>query len=450
MTTETRMLQSVPRVNGVPVLGVLPRLWRDPLAFFLRTGTENPRIAVFQIGPATMYLAGHPDSVKYLLQDNNKNYVKGYDTVKPLLGDGLVTSEGELWRRQRRLMQPAFHRQRIAELLPLMTGSTEIMLNGWRSRPAGQPLNLAHELMLLTQNIIVRTMFSADVSGRAEEIAEAFATVMQYLNSIMFTPIPHYDKLPTPTNLRFRKAMQFIDSVVYGLIRERRASGVQRNDLLQMLMDAREEGTGEGMSERQMHDEILTIFLAGHETTATLLSWTFYLLGQHPEAEERMRAEFAEVLVGRNPGFEDVGRLSYTRQVIDETLRLYPPAWMFARQAVADDEIGGYHIPARSMIVVSPYVTHHLPEFWPEPFHFDPERFAPGADAGQHRYAYFPFGGGPRLCIGNNFALMEAPIILSMIMQNFRLRPVEGADVRISPRATLRLRPGLPVYVEAV
>lgn len=449
MTTAAKTLQPVPRVAGVPLLGVLPRVWRDPLAFFLRCGMENPRIAVFQIGPATMYLASHPESVKYILQDNNKNYVKGYDSVKPLLGEGLVTSEGELWRRQRRLMQPAFHRQRLAELLPIMTVSTEKMLEEWRAR-GGEQRNVARELMLLTQNIIVRTMFSADVSDRAEEIAAAFAFAMEYLNTVMFSPIPHYEKLPTPTNLRFRRAMQFIDSVIYGLIRERRQSGAERNDLLQMLMDARDEDTGEGMSERQMHDEILTIFLAGHETTATLLTWSLYLLGQHPEIEERMRGEFAQVLRGRTPEFDDVGNLTYTRQVLDETLRLYPPAWMFARQAVANDEIGGFHLPARSMIVLSPYVTHHLPDFWPEPFRFDPERFAPGAEIDRPRYAYFPFGGGPRMCIGNHFALMEAPIILPMIMQNFRLKPAANETVRPRPAATLRLRPGLPMHIEAI
>jgi cytochrome P450 len=307
---------------------------------------------------------------------------------------------------------------------------------------------VAKEMMLLTQTIIVRTMFSTDVGERSEELAEAFAAALEFLNVSLVSPFPFMQSLPTPTNRRFARAMRLIDKTVYGMIRNRRSSDVKRQDLLQMLIDARDEETGEGMSDQQMHDEVLTIFLAGHETTASLLAWTFYLLAQSPNEETQLREEFEKVLGGRAPVFEDLPQMTYTGQVLHEALRLYPPAWMFARQPVEDDEIGGYHIPAGATVMLSPYVTHRLPQFWNAPDEFQPERFATGQDSQRPRYAFFPFGGGPRLCIGNNFALMEAPTLLAMIMQAFRLELVPGYTVRPQPVATLRPRPGLMMNIK--
>lgn len=450
MSQTEQMETRIPRAMGVPILGVFPQVWKDPLKFFLRAGTENPEIVRIDMGPAHLHLVSHPDSVKYILQDNNRNFAKGYDKAKPLLGEGLVTSEGDLWRRQRRLIQPAFHRQRLAELLPLMTGATAEMLTDWRARRgADEPMNLAREIMLLTQTIILRTMFSTDIGQRADEMADAFGSALEYLNFAMMAPFPILQAIPTPANIRFRQAMRVIDAAVYGIIAERRDSGVKRNDLLQMLIDARDEETGEGMSDKQMHDEVLTIFLAGHETTASLLGWTFYLVGQSPEVKGKLESELAQVLGGRVPSFDDLNQLTYTGQVLHEALRMYPPAWMFARTAIKDDEIGGYPVPAGSMMMLSPYVTHRLPQVWDEPDRFDPERFAPGRDAERPRYAFFPFGGGPRMCIGNNFALMEAPALLAMIMQNFDFKLAEGYPVKSQPAATLRPRPGLYANLRA-
>lgn len=438
-----------PRLAGVPILGILPKLWQDPLGIFLKAGTEHPHIVRLDLGPAPAYLVSHPDGVKYVLQDNNRNFVKGYDKAKPVLGDGLVSSEGELWRRQRRLMQPAFHKKRLAELLPLMVETTGEMLAEWQKiAETGQPIDIAREIMLLTQTIIVKTMFSTDVGDQAEEIAGAFASTLEYLNMILLSPFSLVTSLPIPINRRFRRAMNLIDSAVYGIIQQRRETGVQRNDLVQMLMDARDEETGEGMSEQQMHDELLTIFLAGHETTAALLSWTFYLLAQHPQAEERVREELAQVLSGRTPEFDDLSKLTYTGEVLHESLRLNPPAWMFARQSVEEDEVGGYRIPARATIFLSPYVTHRLPQFWEQPEQFIPERFDPETSRERPRYAFFPFGGGPRLCIGNNFALMEAPAILSMVLQSFRLKLTSDRPVKVRPVATLRPHQGLSMHLE--
>jgi cytochrome P450 len=440
----------MPRAAGVPFLGVLPQVWRDTLGFFLKAGTENPGIVQLNMGPARFHLISHPDSVKYVLQDNQRNYGKGYDRAKPLLGEGLVTSEGELWRRQRRLMQPAFHKNHLASLLPTMTGATEEMLEQWRARSSDEPLDIAREMMLLTQTIILRTMFSTDIGERAEEIADSFAQALEYLNIAIVAPFPQLQTLPTPATRRFQRAMAVIDNAIYGIINERRASGVKRNDLLQMLIDARDEETGEGMSDRQMHDEVLTIFLAGHETTASLLGWSFYLLGRSPDVMLQLRKEFHDVLEKRAPAIDDLARLQYTGQVLHEALRLYPPAWMFARTPIEDDEIAGVRVKAGSMIMLSPYVTHRLPQVWERPGVFDPDRFAQGRETDRPRYAFFPFGGGPRMCIGNNFALMEAPALLSMILQAFTIEPVPGYALKAQPAATLRPRPGIFVRIRPV
>jgi cytochrome P450 len=441
----------IPRPEGVPVLGLLPQVWKDTLGLFLRSGIEHPDMVQIDIGPARFYLVSDPEGVKYILQDNHRNYRKGYEKAKPLLGEGLVTAEGEDWRRQRRLMQPAFHRQRLAELLPTMTSATQEMLDHWKTmRGSDEPLNVAKEIMLLTQTIILRTMFSTDPGSDPEEVGDAFAAALEYLNIAIVAPFPILQALPTPANRRFRRAMRVIDNAVYGIISERRESGVKQNDLLQMLLDARDEETGQGMSDKQLRDEVLTIFLAGHETTASLLSWTFYLLGQHPEMEERLRSEVTGVLDGRTPELDDLSQMPYTMQTLHEALRLYPPAWMFARQPIEDDQINGYTIPAGATVMLSPYVTHHLPQVWDQPERFDPDRFAPGRENERPRYAFFPFGGGPRMCIGNNFALMEAPAILAMIMQSYKLKLAPGYTVKAQPSATLRPRPGVYMNIKPI
>lgn len=444
-------LRRPPSPRGVPILGLLPELSKDPLGFFLRMGRMHPHIVQLNLGVREMMLVSHPEQVKYILQENNKNYAKGYDKARPVLGNGLVTAEGEEWRQERRMMQPAFNHASLVALMPLMVAATQDALADWQLRSAGgHPLDMAREWMMLTQTIIVRTMFSADLGGRADQIADAFATALEYLNSILLSPLPFSEKLPTPLNRRFRAAMRYLDGVIHEFIAARRARPSERRDLLAMLMEARDSETGQVMSEQQMRDEIMTIFLAGHETTATLLAWTTLLLGQHPNEEARVREEFERELAGDTASSESMSRLSYTRQVFEESLRLYPPAWMFARKLIADDEIGGCHVPAGTMITLSPYVTQRMEEFWPEPERFDPGRFAPEHASGRAPYAWFPFGGGPRLCIGKPFAMMEAALLLSMAMQRFRFKLVPGQMVIPQPLATLRPKPAVWVLLEAV
>jgi len=427
--------------RSMPVLGCIPWLARDPLGFFLNSALQGGPVVELNLVRARTYLVSAPDDIKRILVDNNKNYLKAYDITKPVFGNGLINSDGDLWLRQRRLMQPSFSRQMMAEYLPVMAQATQEMIERWRAEP-GARRDISAEIMLLTQTIILRTMFSTDIGGGSKEIAQDFNTALEYFNSFLLSPGEFIHKLPTPTNLRFKRAIVRLENLVYRIIAERRQQGsTERRDLLAAMMEARDPETGAAMSDKQMRDEVMTIFLAGHETTASLLGWTISLLAQHPEVEAQVRAEMAQVLGGRTPSLDEAGKLTFTRQVLDEALRLYPPAWMFARLLVDDDTLGGFTLPGKVVLMLSPYVTHRLPEYWPEPAAFRPERFTVEQVNARPRYAYFPFGGGPRQCIGMPFALLEAPLILSMVMQAFKLEAIPGQVMQPRPVATLRPSP---------
>jgi cytochrome P450 len=445
---EALASEQVPALPGVPFLGVLPKIGRDPLNFFLNAAAYHPVVRL-DMGNRRLILISEPDHVKYVLQDNNRNYHKGYGMVKPLLGEGLVTSDGELWLRQRRLMQPAFSKPELVVLSSTMIQLTKEMIDRWRKRSELQePLDIANEMMALTQAIIVRTMFGMDIGEDSATVSQAFRTTLEFFQTLMMSPLAQFYRLPTPANRRFRRAVSVLEEVIYKIIASRRKSGDVKADLLGMLLSAKNEETGEGMSDRQIRDEVMTIFLAGHETTATLLAWTWYLLSKDPTVDRRVRAEIEQTLAGREPTFDDLPKLTYTSMVLDEALRIYPPVWMFARQAVEDDSIGGYTIPAGAMLMLSPYVSHRLGSHWDNPEGFDPERFSPERSALRPRFAYFPFGGGPRQCIGNNFAKTEALLIISLIAHDFQLELVPGAQVRPAPMATLRPRPGVPMVIK--
>jgi cytochrome P450 len=365
-------------------------------------------------------------------------------------GEGLVTTEGPAWRRLRRMAQPAFHHRRIAAMAGAMTGATEAMRRRWREHArSGEPIDVAAEFMVLTLRIAGHALLSIDLGGEADRIGPAITASLEYVQHRLDNILSLPPGIPTPRNLRFRRALRALDGVIYGIIaRRRRDPGLdEADDLLAMLMAARDEETGEGLADRELRDQILTFITAGHETTAGALAWTLHLLGQHPEAEQRVRDEVAGVLDGRVPTAEDLPGLAYTRRVIEESLRLYPTVYALGRDAKDDDEIGGFRIPARSMLLLSPYVTHRHPEFWPDPEAFDPDRFLPERSADRPRFAWFPFLGGPHQCIGQEFAMMEAILVVAMLAQSFRLRLAPGA--RVEPRAMLSLRPrfGLPMIV---
>jgi len=427
-------------------VGVLPQVRRDSLAFFVGAARDYGDVALLDFGLRCFLLVSSPEGLKHVLHDNAKNYRKGYAIVQPLLGEGLVTAEGEQWRRQRKLMQPAFHRDRIRSFVHTMTEDAAAMLDGWALAARDRrPVNVVEEAMRSTQSIIVKTMFSHGGLGAEEEarVHAAFSVTLEYFTYLMFRRVRLPDWVPTPTHRRFQAAVRALEEVVYRLISERRASRERPADVLSMLVEARDEETGEGMTDRQIRDEVMTIFLAGHETTATTLAWAWYQLSLHPEVCRHLEAEVDQVLQGRRPDAADVARLTFTRMVVDETLRLYPAAWMFARTAVEEDEVGGYHVPAGQMLMLSPYVLHRRSDLWPNPEAFDPWRFTPDRALHRHKYAYLPFSGGQRVCIGNNFALMEATLILAMAAQRFRLELVPGRPVRAQPTSTLRPQPGV-------
>ena len=436
-----------PGPHGNVVLGSTGDIYRDRLSFVLDVAGTYGEVARYRVAHMRIYQVSSPAGVGRLLHDNHRNYSKDvatFGTLRLILGNGLFTSEGDFWRHQRRLAQPAFHRRRVATFGELMTGATLAMLERWRPRVAqGRPLDVATEFMRLTMEVATRALFSTSVERDIDTIGQAITTL---LNDVTFRfTFPFYPplKVPTPRNRRFLAARVALDDVVYGIISGRRQSSAEHDDLLALLMEARDEESGEGMSDRQLRDEVITLFVAGHETTANALTWATYLLSTHVAVARRLRAEVDEALGGRTPTVADLPNLIYTRRVIDETMRLYPPVWIINRRAIEDDIVCGYRIPADATVSISPYVTQRDPTVWENPEGFDPDRFSPERSAGRPHYAYLPFGGGPRQCIGKGFALMEATLVLALMAQRCELHLVPGRKVETEAMATLRPRYGM-------
>lgn len=428
--------------------GLYAALRRDPLSFLTDAWRQYGDAVRIHAPPWSSYFFVHPQHVKHVLQENHRNYWKGviFGKLKRIAGEGLVFSDGDLWRRQRQLIQPAFHRERIAALGDMMVRTTVEMLERWRAGKATAPaLDIAEEMSTLTLDIVAQALFGADLGDDAAEFCAAVSEAMAYANHLtnhMFTP-PLI--VPTRANRHGRRAIAAIDRVVWKIIEERRRDGRERHDLLGMLIAARDAETNEAMNDRQLRDEMVTFLVAGHETTAVALSWSWYLLSGHPQARTRLFAEVDDVLGARPPQLTDLADLPYTRMVLDEALRLYPPAWATARQAHDDDEVGGLRVPRGSVVTLSPYVTHRHPAFWERPEEFDPERFTPERSAERPDFAYFPFGGGPRGCVGRQFATMEGQLILATVAQQFQLDCAPGHRVAPDPILTLRPRHGVPM-----
>jgi cytochrome P450 len=424
----------------------------NPLRFLRKVAREYGDVVSLGHDVRPIYLVVHPMGVKQVLQDNAARYKKSDLTTqkfKPFLGQGLVVSEGALWRGQRRLMGPCFTRQKLERLFPLMAQVTQEMLERWRELASrGQPLDIGEEMKRLTLGIASRTMFSTDVSGETELLGPAIRTAQRYVARQMTSMTGLANYLLIPQRAAFRQATDVINSVVLRIIRQRRQSLDDKGDLLSALLLAQDSRTGQGMDDAQLLDEVKGILVAGFESTATVLTWVWYLLDQHPAVRQRLEAEAREVLGGSAPTLADLPRLAYTRQVFEEALRLYPPVWMTLRTPLEDDCIGGYRIPADSVVLLSPYVTQRLPELWPRPDDFEPERFTPERSAERSRFAYFPFGGGPRTCMGSGFALMEAQVILAMVAARYRLALVPGQ--RVEPLPLLTLQPRYPFQMNAI
>ncbi len=449
---EITSFRDLPGPPGTYLLGNLER-FRDDILGAFQDATERygDRVRLRFLYQKAVFLA-HPDDIYHVLIQNHRNYVKqtkGYKIMRLLLGNGLVTSEGDFWLRQRRIAQPSFHPQRIRSFGATMVEATAAKLDAWsKSCERGDVIDVAGEMMEVALDIVGRTLLSTPMADHTNTVGPALDIVMPDVFRRTNSPLALPLWVPTKQNRRVRRAMRDLDDVVDGIIAERRQNDDNPSDLLDMLMQARDEKTGEAMSDQQLRDEVLTIFLAGHETTATALSWTWYLLARHPEVESRLHEELDEVLPeGRFPTIDDLHELKWTRLIIDESMRLYPPVPVIARLSREDDVIGGVRIPGNTYVFMVPFITHRHPEFWPDPERFDPERFRE-RPADRPRFAYFPFLGGPRQCIGNNFALMEAQLILATIARRYRLRPVDEEPVGFDVNITLRPEGGMPMRIE--
>lgn len=410
------------------------------IAWYMDLWRQYGDLVRVKMGPMVMHQIVHPDHVRHVLVENVDNYPKGFshDKLRIALGNGLLTSGGQLWKYQRKLMQPTYTPKGVAQFADIMVDSADQMLARWRLLKGRETtLVVNQEMMRLAMSVISRSMFGIDISEDFRDAGQALMDILEFASarSTSFIDPPLY--VPTPMNRRFKHALETIDTFLYGIIRERQHQG-PGDDLLSLLMTARDEETGAVMDEKQLRDEVLITFFAGHETTAQLLTWTWYLLSKSPHVEEKLHAEVDTVLNGRKPTLDDMPSLVYTRQILDETLRLYSPVAITARDPLADDEIAGRLIPAGSMITITPFITHRHPEFWDNPEGFMPERFDPAEVKKRPRYAYYPFGAGPRICIGQHFALMEAVLVLAEVSQYYRLKLIPGLWVEPQFMGTLR------------
>jgi len=422
---------------------------RNPLAFFTNLARTYGDVVAYRLGGERLLFVNQPQYIKDVLITHNRNFTKGraLQRTKRLLGEGLLTSEGATHLRQRRLMQPAFHRERIAAYADTMVAYADRLRGAWRD---GATLDVAQEMNRLTLSIVGKTLFDADVESQAAEVGEALTGVMA---TFWMTMLPFSDlleHLPVPKLRRGRAARAQLDKIIYGMIAERRRSQRDHGDLLSMLLSAQDEeaeGAAGRMSDVQVRDEAMTIFLAGHETTANALTWTWYLLSTAPHVEAKLHAEVDRVLQGRRPRMADIASLPFIERVVTESMRLYPPAWLIGRRAIADYELGPYVVPARTILVMSPFVTQRDGRFYTDPERFDPDRWTPEFRATLPKCAYFPFGGGPRQCIGESFAWMELILLVATIAQRWRLQLVPGHPVVPEPVVTLRTKHGVRMTV---
>lgn len=430
----------------------LKRLQTQPLEYLGELWHEYGDLTRISVMPGfNIILATHPDHAEHILTTHAERYGKADFFLKAMgavQGEGLFTSEGEFWRSHRRLVQPAFHQQQLVKLHSVMWNCVESLLQEWREKPEGEVIDIASEMTRLALKIVGLTLFSTDISGESNRLGQALRMGQQYVFHRLTAPLAPPLWVPTSQNRAFRQAKQTMDSVVLEIIQSRRENPAEHSDLLSMLMMARDEETREGMSDLELLNETITLINAGHETTATALAWTWQLLGTHPEIMARMQAEADSVLPGGISTFEKLPKLQYTRRVFDESLRLRPPGMGLApRVAKVDDEIQGYLIPKGSILNIAFYYTLRHPDFWERPETFDPDRFLPENMAQRPKYAYMPWGAGPHVCIGKNFAVMEAVMVLSAIAQQFQVELLPNQSFEIDPRFTLRPKYGVKVTV---
>lgn len=449
MTVDALDLPHAPHVpegpKGLPIVGCAPQVKRDPLGFFLNLAGTHDGLATLRVGLETVYVLNSPEAFEHVFVTNWRNYRKSdfYEKLRPTFGRGIVTSEGDFWRKQRQLMNPAFHRESLQRIADIMRARTNETIGTWRARPADTRFNIATEITDLSIRIVLEALFGSDIESRTETVAEAVDTLLEVCERRVWAVPDLHDKPISPLYWKQRAARAAFDEIIFDIVARRRASDTAKADLLGMLLDARDEASGEGMSDDQLRDELSTLIVTGHESTANATVWTLYTLTQRPDILARVREELAAVCGGKLPTDAALREQTYLRQVIEEVMRIYPPAWTVSRTALEDDTILGYDVPAGANIMVSPYVMHRNPRFWPDPERLDPDRFAPGVREARPKFAYIPFGGGPRNCIGSNFAMMEMQIILSGLVQNFDMEVAQNEPVEREAIISVRPRNGI-------
>ena len=435
-----------PVAPSAPLLGAARAMLRDATGFVLKTTEQLGPLFRIPLGPRTLTLIAHPDDLRCVLQERNKDHPRGrvVDPIRPMLGNGLPMTDGDVWRRKRRIMQPGFNKPRIATLTDTIGAVTRRYVDRFQ---AGDSMNTRDLMMRLTRDIILETMFSNQLGSDTAELDAAFAELERYVARYSFLPFKVPLWLPTPDNVSFRRALATIDRLIIGLIEARQASGEKRGDLLDALIDARDED-GQPMPAAELRDEAVSIFFAGHETSATALTWATYLLSTHPEVFDRLRDEADRAIGDRQPTTDDVPKLEYAAMVIRETMRLYPPGWIYGRVADRDEVLRGYRIREGDMLGICPLVAHRLPESWPDPGRFDPERFAGEKTTSNRNFTYIPFGAGPHMCIGVHLAMAEMQIVLGMMARRAKLVVVRPEEVRMLSKVTLQVEGGLVAKVE--
>jgi cytochrome P450 len=437
--------KTIPKIKGEFLLGNLRQMKANPFQALCDWQRDYGDLVSFRLAIRHFYLISHPKLIEQALIKQSDIFVKMYDPKKPtglalVLGQGLVTSQGELWQRQRRLMQPVFQRRNLASLLPQIVTAGNNLLARWRLLGDGAQVNLADEMMQVTLEVITQTMFSTSVLDKIERIAPALDTLLRYAAKSVVNPLRIPSFIPTQANREFNTASALLDDLIYGIIEQRRAQTTAYNDLLDMLLNASDD-SGNLMSDQQIRDEIITIFTAGHETTANLLTWTLYLLARHPDVLAKLRQEL-DNLQGNIPTAEDLQQLVYTKAVLNESMRLRPPVGIMMRRISKDTELDGYLLKQGRLVIFSIYNIHHHPDFWQQPEQFDPERFLSSEN---RRFSFMPFGTGERICIGNHFALLESQLLLSMIIQHFDLQLLNTDEAEIEMAVTLKPKGGIPV-----
>lgn len=444
-------MRTMPGPSRASALRLLSVMNKDRLGMMTSAAAQWGDAARLPVGHKALYFFNHPDYAKHVLADNNANYHKGIGLVhaKRAIGDGLLTSEGELWRKQRNVTQPAFQSKRIAAQADAIGHEAVALTKRLRGYAGGEPVDVVGEMTWLTIGVLGRTLLDADLE-RFPSIGSAFAAVQDQAMFELTTlsAVPHW--VPLPGQLRFHKARRELQLIVDRLVAERFHEVDGRDDVLSRLIVSAGEESDPHVARTRLRDELVTLLLAGHETTASTLSWSLYLIDQHPEVWERLHTEAVEVLGDRTPSFADLGRLRYTSMVIEEVMRMYPPVWLLPRKALGPDVVGGYRVPANADVVICTYTLHRHPRFWTDPERFDPERFDPARTADRPRYAYIPFGAGPRFCVGNHLGMMEAAFVLASLSRELRLVKLPGYQVTPEPMLSLRIRGGLPMTIHPV